>query len=192
MSIITKGLPTTVNMNLATVRGGPFDPTTTAYITSLYGEREPIQDPDTGVWLGTWHNGLDMAVWPLASNVYQLHALWGGTVLHVDGVNDDNGYSVSVLSDDGQWYYEYYHLASPPLVWVGQKIGAGKLLGYEGTTGYSTGPHLHLGIMFQWVYVDPLPVLMSLRDIGELIPGTGYFDVEGRYHDEWGNYSPGV
>ena len=190
MSIFLKGLPTNVDMSLATIQGGPFDPGTTAYITSLYGYRDPIQDPDTGLWFPTWHTGLDMSVWPVVSGVYKLHALWGGTVNHVDGTNDDNGYSVSVLSDDGQWYFEYYHLSDPPLVVPGQLIGAGKLLGYEGTTGYSTGPHLHLGIMYQWSYVDPLPVLSMLRDLGELVPGSGYFDVENRYHDEFGWYSP--
>lgn len=185
--------PTNVDLYQATVKGGPFDNTTTGYITSLYGPRDPIQDPDTGIWLPAWHSGLDIAVWPLASGVYPLYALWGGIVLAVDGVNDDNGYSVGVMDFTNNWYFEYYHLAGAPLVTIGQKIAAGTLLGYEGTTGYSTGPHLHLGIMYQYNYIDPLPILVGGLDIGEFqgyIIGSNYFDPDGGYHDEYGNYAP--
>ena len=189
MSLPKDFLPVTVDYNLATIQGGPFDRDVTAYITSLYGPRAPIQDPDTGIWMPPFHSGLDTSVWPVASGVYKIRSLFGGTVEQVDYVNDANGYSVAVISEDGQWYAEYFHLSDPPLVSKGQLIPAGKHLGYEGTTGYSTGPHLHLGLAYQWTYVDPLPILASARDVGEIVEASNYFDVEGWYHDEYGNYS---
>jgi murein DD-endopeptidase MepM/ murein hydrolase activator NlpD len=175
-------------MNLATIQGGPYGYGETAYITSLFGPRDPVLLPD-GSWLYGDHTGLDSTRWPVASGVYQLYAIFGGTVIVRDGVNDANGYSVGILSDDGNWYAEYLHLSDQPVVAMGQRVPAGKLLGWLGTTGYSTGPHLHLGIMYQWTYVDPLTFLLLADDEGVMIPGSNYFDVDGAYHDELGHWA---
>lgn len=53
----------------------------------------------------------------------------------------------------------YAHLKRWPLVEVGDYVGAGTVLGYEGTTGRSTGNHLHLEIKIDGVAVDPHDVI---------------------------------
>lgn len=178
------GVPADVNYSEATVTGGPFYDKT-GYITSLYGPRDPVWTPNG--YTGTFHTGLDMTIFPVVSGVYDIRTLFQGTVIVLDGVNDDNGLSVGVLSDSGDWYAEYYHLDSLNVTF-GQHVGTGHILGKMGTTGYSTGPHLHLGLMYQWTYVDPLPVLMSMRKRGQLILGSQYFDTDPWFHDEFGNY----
>ena len=202
------GVPVEVDYAAASIVGGPFY-FEKAYITSLYGWRgricktcgwyeqtdwsghgvSPHNHEFLDMGVGDTHNGLDMTPFPNVSGVYDIRTIFQGTVLSVDGVNDANGLSVSVLSDSGEWYAEYYHLSSVAGdLWVGKHIGTGHILGKMGTTGYSTGPHLHLGIMYQWRYVDQLPVLMSMRKMAQLIDGSQYFDVDQWYHDEWGWY----
>ena len=69
------------------------------------------------------------------------------TLRHTEGGYDvkflDKANTVAVVHDDGT-VAEYAHLSpGSELVKVGQRIVAGDLLGYSGSTGYSSGPHLH-------------------------------------------------
>jgi murein DD-endopeptidase MepM/ murein hydrolase activator NlpD len=76
----------------------------------------------------------------------------GGTVIDVTLRHTEGGYDVSfidkantiaIVHDDGT-VAEYAHLSpGPEIVKVGQRVNAGDLLGYSGSTGYSSGPHLH-------------------------------------------------
>lgn len=60
----------------------------------------------------------------------------------------------------------YYHLAKGSVVVnLGQNVKAGDVLGYMGTTGNSTGNHLHFGIMINGVWVDPLPYLKGEKNM---------------------------
>ncbi|MEO8137326.1 MAG: M23 family metallopeptidase [Betaproteobacteria bacterium] len=55
----------------------------------------------------------------------------------------DKANTVAVAHDDGT-IAEYAHLApGPAIVAAGQRVAAGELLGYSGSTGFTTGPHLH-------------------------------------------------
>ena len=47
------------------------------------------------------------------------------------------------LYHGGGWQTEYYHMVSAPVVSVGQTVQQGQVLGYVGSTGDSSGPHLH-------------------------------------------------
>lgn len=191
MSTAATILPVTINPYLATVQGGPFDRDTVGNMTSLYGPRAPIQDPDTGVWTGTFHYGLDLAVWPyldLVGGVHNLRALFAGTIKW--NFSDPlYGNAVWIENDDGT-IVEYFHLYAPCVYPVGTRVPAGTIIGKVGNTGLSTGPHVHIGIMMQGGgYIDPLPYLWGARDVGELILGTNYYDEWGFYHDEYANYS---
>lgn len=190
MSVARTILPVTVNLGLATVTGGPVADDNPGLITSLFGQRPPFQDPDTGIWTSDFHSGLDIAYAPWTAGVVPLLALFAGTVEAKSYNPNSAGHAIRIQSDDGQpTYFEYFHMSEASPFNVGDKVCAGQQIGLIGSTGLSTGPHLHLGIIANWVYIDPLPFLWGCRDVGELIPGTGYFDACGGYHDELGHYS---
>lgn len=56
-------------------------------------------------------------------------------------------------------YVAYYAHATRITVSVGQRVSKGQVIGYVGSTGHSTGPHLHLGIQKNRGWVDPLPLV---------------------------------
>ena len=126
---------------------GPFR------VVSPFGYRT---DPITGA-AHSWHGGVD-----LVSEDRAVRAVTGGTVLRSrmaeDTGNGDRtwewGNYVSVAGDDGMVIY-YCHLASRG-VEAGQRVSAGQVLGVEGTTGRSTGIHLHFEVRdYNAQQVDP-------------------------------------
>jgi murein DD-endopeptidase MepM/ murein hydrolase activator NlpD len=68
------------------------------------------------------------------------------------------GYYVDV-DHGGGWMTRYGHFRSWPIVSVGQHVAQGQVLGYSGTTGYSTGPHLHFEIRLNGQVLNPLSFL---------------------------------
>lgn len=104
-------------------------------VTSPFG---PRQDP-TGA-SGTQHDGIDFA----GSAGTPIMASKGGTVVEA-GFHWSAGNHVVIQHPDG--YYSYYmHMVSAPSVGVGSSVSAGQVLGGMGTTGNSTGVHLHFGV----------------------------------------------
>ncbi|MDT2434403.1 peptidoglycan DD-metalloendopeptidase family protein [Enterococcus avium] len=104
-------------------------------VTSPFG---PRQDP-TGA-SGTQHDGIDFA----GSAGTPIMASKGGTVVEA-GFHWSAGNHVVIQHSDG--YYSYYmHMVSAPSVGVGSSVSAGQVLGGMGTTGNSTGVHLHFGV----------------------------------------------
>ena len=75
----------------------------------------------------------------------------------------------SVILDHGWGFYSMYFHLSEALVKEGERVGKGAMLGRGGSTGRSTGPHLHWGIRMNGARVDPL----SLLNIKSQIPGPG-------------------
>ena len=65
----------------------------------------------------------------------------GGTV-SFSGWGDSGGWWVRI-DHGGGWQTDYLHMRDRPAVSQGQQVAIGQLLGYVGSTGYSTGPHLH-------------------------------------------------
>ena len=100
------------------------------------------------------HPGLDIAV---ASNSY-VRAAGGGTV---SDVGEDAVYGRFVVIDHGQGYSTLYGHASVNLVGIGQKVREREVIALSGSTGRSTGPHLHFEVLVDGTPVDPLTVVQQ-------------------------------
>lgn len=114
-------------------------------ITSPFGMRmHPI------LGYARMHNGIDMAC-PSGTPIY---ATRSGTVTAASYQAGGAGYYVSINHGDG--FASIYMHMTRFVVSAGQTVSAGQLIGYVGSTGLSTGPHLHFGISYAGTYVNPL------------------------------------
>ena len=104
--------------------------------TSPFG---PRRNPVTGKQ--QHHNGTDYAT---GGQKWPLHALENGTVIG-SGFDNSRGHFVSVNYPRIGRELHHYHLDRRD-VRVGQKVREGTVLGTTGTSGQSTGIHLHLGL----------------------------------------------
>ena len=109
-------------------------PNSCKHISSPYGMR----------W-GKLHDGLDIAC-PINSTIF---AAADGTVV-INSTKWDNGNYLYV--DHGNGYYTVYAHLNSTLVKVGDKVKSGQPIAKEGSTGYSTGPHLHFSIWKGYPY----------------------------------------
>ncbi len=66
------------------------------------------------------------------------------------------GFGNYIMIDHGNGKISVYAHLSGLIVSVGQKVQAGQVIGYVGTTGYSTGPHLHFETRYDGIRYDPL------------------------------------
>ena len=69
---------------------------------------------------------------------------------------NDHGYGLVINLDHGNGYRSKYAHLSKILVQEGQDVHRGQLIGYSGSTGLSTGPHLHYEISYNHVKIDPV------------------------------------
>jgi len=144
----------------------------TLLVTSPFGYRV---DPVTGQGNGA-HKGIDLTCWLGWSALSGIGAAWDGVVTKV--VDTVTGFSKSqsrgnyVVIDHGNGFTtEYYHMKYGSIcVEVGQQVTAGEQLGYMGSTGYSTGAHLHFQLEYNDIPIDPLPYLIG----EETIPMNNY------------------
>jgi murein DD-endopeptidase MepM/ murein hydrolase activator NlpD len=104
--------------------------------------------------LGTvrFHSGIDINC-PDATAV---GASAGGTVI---GAGYDGGYGNAVVVDHGGGFATVYAHLSRIDVSVGTAVSAGSVVGLVGSTGLSTGPHLHFEIRVNGTAVDPMGYL---------------------------------
>lgn len=114
-----------------------------ARITSKFGARS---SPTEGA--SSNHKGIDVGA-PTGSNIL---AAAGGTV-----VVSTYSYSAGnyVMINHGGGVYTVYMHASKLLCKVGDTVKQGQVIAKVGSTGYSTGPHLHFGIRVNGTYVNP-------------------------------------
>lgn len=96
-----------------------------------------------------WHKGLDLA----ASEGTKIYAPAGGVVTGAFADTFFNG-NLIVL-DHGYGLYSIYAHLRHIAVTEGQKISRGDVLGEVGQTGRSTGPHLHWGVYWHNIALDP-------------------------------------
>ena len=114
-------------------------------MTSKFGYRH---DPINGKWTG--HNGVDLA----APKNTPIVATRSGLVTFASYQEDGAGYYVWINHGDG--FKSIYMHMTRYIVKQGQYVEAGEVIGYVGTTGRSTGYHLHFGLKYNDSYVDPL------------------------------------
>ena len=112
-------------------------PTNSGYtITSYYGYRLQIFGE------GNFHSGIDIAGTGYGSNIYASN---NGTIETMEYVNS-YGYHIIINHNNG-YYSVYAHLKGfAPNISVGSTVSRGQVIGYLGSSGWSTGPHLHYEI----------------------------------------------
>ena len=116
-------------------------------ITSPYGYRT---DPFTAK--KKFHYGIDLS----ASNNEKVYSMTNGRIKKVGF--EKNGYGNYIVIESGDFEFTYAHLTAT----VGKKgtyIKAGTPIGLSGSTGRSTGEHLHLTIKHKKKSIDPMPIL---------------------------------
>ncbi|WP_181724980.1 peptidoglycan DD-metalloendopeptidase family protein [Nocardia gipuzkoensis] len=115
-------------------------------ITSHYGPRG-----------GKHHGGLDLAA-PSGTPIY---AATGGTVVKAGNFGDGYGYQVRIRSADGTETIYAHQTPGSIRVQSGQRVAAGTVIGAVGSTGNSTGPHLHYEVRRNGRAVEPVAYLAS-------------------------------
>lgn len=95
-----------------------------------------------GKWAAGFHTGVDLAA-PTGARVVSMRS---GTVIHVGWGGWSSSYGVQVIIDHGGGYRAAYCHLSRTHVSRGQRVSEGQQIGAVGTTGNSTGPHLHVEV----------------------------------------------
>ncbi len=131
---------------------------TNGYISSGYGARTLY-----GVY--DWHTGIDIATgwaegWP-AINGQAVVASNSGVVTKAH--YGTTGYGYYVIIDHGGNNFSLYGHCSALAVKVGDYVTQGQTIAYVGSTGNSTGPHLHFEIRLNGSCVDPTPYIAGTR-----------------------------
>ena len=139
---------TAQHLETVVVPGDPFAGDCAPVITQPYGPTEFVGEPIIG---GVrFHAGIDLAC-PAGVAV---HSVTAGLAHAATGRNGGYGNNVVIelvthLSGDATpqpYFVRYAHLQDVGLVPDGTLISAGQVVGLEGSSGFSTGPHLHFEI----------------------------------------------
>ncbi|BCY05654.1 M23 family metallopeptidase [Actinoplanes sp. L3-i22] len=131
---------------------GWVNPNPAARVTSCFGQR----------W-GRLHAGVDLA----APDGSPILAAGAGVVVRAGAAE---GYGNAVLIDHGDGWLTHYGHMSRIAVTVGQVVRAGEQIGDEGSTGHSTGPHLHFEV-HEGHYKNPIEPTAWMHQRGVDIPG---------------------
>ena len=123
--------------------GNPFSFCWLSYVSSPYGYR---LNPFTGE--KELHNGIDIAV----SAGTPIHAVHDGKVVLAGDAGD---YGLCVVIEDERGYQSRYAHCQSLSVTAGQEIKKGEEIAAVGSTGNSTGPHLHLEVSYQGQRLNP-------------------------------------
>ena len=121
------------------------------YISSYYGWRPTFGDFHTGVDI-TGNSAFGKSV--VAAN--------GGKVIYTQNTYvAGKGYGKYIIIDHGGNISTLYAHLNEIDVSVGQTVSKGQVIGKVGTTGWSTGPHLHFEVRISGAHTDPLPYITS-------------------------------
>lgn len=108
--------------------------------------------PEYQMWCGCWrpHTGIDLAA-PYGSPIMAADSgqvIWTGW--------DWSGLGWAVKINHGHYIATVYGHLQRFIVTVGQSVTKGQIIGYEGSTGASTGPHLHFMVLYNNIWVNPV------------------------------------
>lgn len=117
-------------------------------LTSYFGYRD-----DVPAYATSNHGGIDIGV-PYGTVIY---AARSGIVSSATGWSGGYGYAVYLIHDGG--FSTVYGHNSQLLVSPGEYVEQGQPIAYAGSTGNSTGPHLHFEVRVNGYQVDPLAYL---------------------------------
>lgn len=131
--------------------GSMLWPTISRRITSRYGYRK---DPATGAT--KLHNGVDIGAVKPGVWGDPIYAAASGTVTNTTP-DEVGGNWVWIYHGNGM--YTVYMHCSKQLVKVGDKVNRGDTIALMGSTGYSTGAHLHFAVRLNGAYVNPEPYI---------------------------------
>jgi murein DD-endopeptidase MepM/ murein hydrolase activator NlpD len=115
----------------------------------------PVSGPITsgfGMRWGRMHEGIDIAV----GSGTPVHAAAAGRVVYAGWMS---GYGNIVVLDHGGGLSSAYGHNTSVAVAVGQDVQAGQVIAYSGSTGHSTGPHVHFEVRVNGEPVDPMGYL---------------------------------
>ncbi len=116
-------------------------------ITSMFGlRRHPIQGDIR------FHHGIDISA-PSGTNIYPVK---DGEVIFS---GHKQGYGNIVIIDHGEGFISKYAHNEINLVKEGDKVKTNNIIARVGSTGSSTGPHLHFEILYKGMNIDPLEFL---------------------------------
>lgn len=109
------------------------------------------------------HTGIDIAD-PMGEIGRPVTVFMEGTVIKVSNLDDANGRYVSV--DNGNHIVSQYWHLSLAIAKVGQYVKPGDVIGLEGSTGRSTGPHVHFEIDVFGIPVNPRSFIIGSPPLG--------------------------
>lgn len=117
----------------------------------------------------TVHNGIDITRWIGWSDIADICAIQRGKVIKI--INSVKGYSEDIVSGNSVWLEhssgyvtKYHHLAYltiPKSLKVGDIVEERQFIGTMGSTGRSTGAHLHFQVELNGKPIDPKPFLLK-------------------------------
>lgn len=147
-----------------------------------YGNRQAFGNPFDFSWLGNVSSGYGWRVHPI-SGEKSLHrgidlAVAQGTPIlavqdgRVVSAGDAGSYGLCVVIEDDKGYQSRYAHCSSLNVSAGQEVERGDVIAAVGSTGNSTGPHLHLEVMLNGEYLNPYFFVDNGDDGTGAIPGT--------------------
>lgn len=124
---------------------------------------DPLSHPDCGGYaysrgFSSWHQGVDLAKW----NGCPIRASAAGTVTFAGWSSGGQGFMVRIDHGSGV-QTEYFHGNGSIWVSAGQSVFQGQDIMQMGCTGFCTGTHLHLTMMYNWVLIDPAPYIPYWR-----------------------------
>ncbi len=144
----------------------------------------PIGDPFGAPRNGYTHTGVDFP----EQEGTPIAAAGVGTVIYA--AYNGGGYGNLVVIQHRLGYTSWYGHMSTITAYVGEDVVGGTRIGYVGSTGDATGPHLHFEVRHYDTPINPVPLLLSTVAARPATtvrrgPSGGCDDVNRGHHDNW-------